>query len=131
AAEAMEVLRAAGCAVYVADLADDGLAPEDIPLDRPVCLWLGGELAGVSEAARAAADGVMTVPMRGFSQSLNVSVATALGVRAVAERARRELGERALLSQDERQRTWDRWIEQQEQVIRGASRRAALRFDGG
>lgn len=131
AGEALSALREAGCAVYVADLAEDGLAPEEIPLDRPVCLWFGAELAGVSEEARSAADGVMTIPMRGFAQSLNVSVATALAVRAVAERARSELGERALLSEAEKQRTWDRWIEQQEHMAQGAARRAALRFDGG
>lgn len=131
AADAIEALRAAGCAIYAADLAEDGLTPEEIPLDRPVCLWFGAELAGVSAEALAAADGVMTIPMRGFSQSLNVSVATALAVRAVAERARRELGPRALLPESERERTWDRWIAQQELVVKGAGRRADLRFDGG
>lgn len=130
AAEAIAAIKAAGCAVYAADLAEGGLAPEEIPIERPVCLWFGAELAGVSEEALAAADGIVTIPMRGFSQSLNVSVATALAVRSVAERARVALGEEALLSAEERERTWDRWIADEDKLRRGALRRSELRFDG-
>jgi tRNA (guanosine-2'-O-)-methyltransferase len=86
AEEVIVNLRAAGCRIYVADFAEDSVAPEGIPVDGPVCIWMGAELAGVSEAARAAADGVLTIPMHGFSQSLNVSVAAALALRFVAER---------------------------------------------
>lgn len=129
ASEALAALKQAGCRVFAADLAEDGLAPEQIPLDRPVCLWFGAELAGVSEEVLAAADGIMTIPMQGFAQSLNVSVATALGVRAVAERARTELGDRALLAQAERDRTWTRWIAQEEATRAGVAHRANLRLD--
>ena len=65
------------------------MVPEAIPVDRPVCLWFGAELVGVSDAARAAADGVVQLPMMGFAQSLNVSVAAALALRPVADAARR------------------------------------------
>lgn len=110
AAQAMDALHAAGCQVWVADLDPDGVAPENIPLDRPICLWFGAELTGISPEARARADGVLTIPMRGFAQSLNVSVAAAMALRAVSERARRELGAQALLDAAERDRTWERWM---------------------
>ena len=119
-------LKAAGFAVWVADLAPDSVAPEQVPLDRPVCLWLGAELVGVSEAARAAADGVVTVPMHGFSQSLNVSVAGALALRGITEQARSALGERALLPHAEREALWDRWMTREEVVRAGAQARADL-----
>ena len=72
-----------------------------------------------------AADGVLTIPMRGFAKSLNVSVAAALALRPVAERAR-ALGEAALLDEDERARTWARWMERAENIDAGAAARANL-----
>jgi tRNA (guanosine-2'-O-)-methyltransferase len=42
----------------------------------------GSEKSGVSEAVLELCDGRYTIPMRGFSQSLNVSVAAALTLYA-------------------------------------------------
>jgi tRNA (guanosine-2'-O-)-methyltransferase len=109
AAEALAALREAGCDVWVADLADGPtVVPERVPLDRPVCLWFGAELLGVSAEARAAARGVVTVPMAGMAQSLNVSVAAAVVLRPVADRAR-ALGAGALLPEAERAATLAAW----------------------
>ncbi len=127
--EAMTHLQQAGYQVWVADLDDTAVPPEEVPLDRPVCLWLGAELEGVGPDVRAACDGVVCVPMRGFAQSLNVSVAAALSLRPIAERARAR-GPTALLDAAERQATWDRWMERVENVDTGAAARAALRWDG-
>jgi len=110
-ADAIQAIKSAGFALWIADLAEPPIAPEQVPvLDKPVCLWFGAEMVGVSEAARAAADGMVTIPMRGFSQSLNVSVAAALTLRPVAERARAQLGERALLPSTERAAIWSQWM---------------------
>lgn len=113
---AIAELKAAGFAIWIADLASPPVPPESVPVDRPVCLWFGAELIGVGPAAKAAADGVVTVPMRGLAQSLNVSVACALTVRPVAEHARVALGEKALLSDDERARIRAEWIARDAQV---------------
>lgn len=112
-AEAVEAIRASGYRVYVADFAEDAITPEQVPLDEPACLWFGAELVGVSPVAREAADGVVMIPMHGFAQSLNVSVAAALTLRPVAERAR-ALGERALLDPQERRQIWQAWLEREE-----------------
>jgi len=85
---AVAALRERGFRIFVADLADDAVTPEAVPIDGPVALWFGAELIGVSDEARASADGVVTLPMHGFAQSLNVSVAAALALRPVAERVR-------------------------------------------
>ena len=90
------------------------ISPEDMPLDKPVCIWFGAELEGVSRDAREAADGVVTIPMRGFSQSLNVSVASALILRTVCERARQLHGDRALLDPAVRDRLWTEWKQREE-----------------
>jgi tRNA (guanosine-2'-O-)-methyltransferase len=126
--QAVAAIRADGFRLWVADLAEGAVAPEDVPLDRPVCVWLGAELEGVHGAVRAAADGVVTVPMHGFSQSLNVSVAGALTLRPIAERAR-ALGEAALLPHDERATTLAAWLAREERVDAGARVRARLSLD--
>ncbi len=121
---AIRSFQASGARVFVADLADDALAPEDLPLDRPVVLWFGAELAGISPEAREAADGVVSIPMRGFAQSLNVSVAAALALRPVADAARRR-GQEALLTDEERESVWAQWMTRAENIDRQAAGRAA------
>ncbi len=98
---ALTSLDTEGYDVWIADLDANGVPPEEVPLDRPICLWMGAEWVGVSDVARSAAKGVVTLPMFGFTQSLNVSVAAALCLRPLAERARR-LGDVAKLRPDER-----------------------------
>lgn len=46
--------------------------------NKPVALLVGNEHRGLSEYAIAHADLLLTIPMRGMIESLNVSVATAL-----------------------------------------------------
>ncbi|MBW1879230.1 MAG: RNA methyltransferase [Deltaproteobacteria bacterium] len=126
--EAVAAIRLAGFRIWVADLAEDGVMPEDLPLDAPVCLWVGAELEGVSEAARAAADGVVTVPMRGFTQSLNVSVAAAVALRPLAERVR-ALGPASLLPESERAAILQAWRQREEVLRKGIDARASLRLE--
>jgi len=123
--EAVQAVRDAGYRLWVADLSDRPVAPEQVPLDEPVCIWLGAELEGVSDVVRAAADGVVTVPMRGFTQSLNVSVAGALTLRPIAERAR-AMGPQAFLSERERTDTLAEWLAREERVSAGVAARADL-----
>ncbi len=114
--EAVTAIRAAGYRIWCADLdeeADSPTAPEQVPIDTPVCIWFGAELVGVSEVAREAADGIVTVPMRGFAQSLNVSVAAAVTLRPIAEAARRR-GPEALLAAEEREQVWSSWLAREE-----------------
>jgi tRNA (guanosine-2'-O-)-methyltransferase len=127
---AVAALVGAGFSLWVADLDDSAKPPEAIPLDTPVCLWFGAELAGVDPVARAAAAGVVSVPMYGMAQSLNVSVAAALVLRAVAERARAR-GAGALLSPEVREATWARWVAREDRLLNTAIGRAAQRLSEG
>lgn len=81
-------LKARGFRVYVADLAEDAYAPDEVPVEGPVAVLFGSELTGVSDAARALADGVVSVPMRGLTESLNVGSAAACTIFRLAERRR-------------------------------------------
>jgi len=65
----------------------DGSIPlSRIPVDEPLCLLLGNETRGLSEAARDACDDVFHVPMVGMSESLNLSVTAAVAMHDVGGR---------------------------------------------
>ncbi len=120
--DAISELRKRGFAIWVADLSPDSVPPEQVPLDRPVCLWFGAELVGVGPEARAAADGVVTVPMYGLAQSLNVSVAAALTLRPVADRWRAK-GDR--LDPEDKARIWREWIAREDHMVDGIRERTS------
>jgi tRNA (guanosine-2'-O-)-methyltransferase len=63
-----------------------------------VAIVFGNEHAGISDDLRGLADGTYTIPMRGFVQSLNVSVAAALTMfAAMRDRPGDLSGEQRLL----------------------------------
>ena len=109
--------------LWVADLSPNGLPPEEVPLDRPICIWLGAELEGVHPEAKAAANGVITIPMRGFTESLNVSVAAALTLRTIAERARKHWGSDGLLPTDTQARILSDWLQRDDDMAKRMRRR--------
>jgi len=77
--------RAAGFRVLVADAGPGSVPLGDVDWTAgPTCFVLGNEHAGVSAEAREAADLAVRIPMRGFAESFNVSVAAALVLQAAA-----------------------------------------------
>ncbi len=91
-AESLADLRARGFRVYVADLQEESYSPEDVPVDGPIAVLFGSEMRGVSDEARALADGAVRIPMHGLTASLNVSVSAAILLRALTERRRAVAG---------------------------------------
>ena len=71
-----ESVRRVGRRILVADM--DGSVPiDDISLEVPTTLVFGNEAEGITDRMRQLADGAFRVPMYGFVESLNVSVAAA------------------------------------------------------
>lgn len=69
-----EIAKAApGLQVYVADM--DGQPCWETDLRQPIALIVGSEAEGVSESARRLADGKISIPMSGGTESLNAGVA--------------------------------------------------------
>lgn len=75
-ADAVKRLQAIGFWVYAADMGGAPLAGLDLP--ARTCFILGNEGEGVSRLLAEKADGIVSIPMRGHVDSLNVSVAAAL-----------------------------------------------------
>jgi tRNA (guanosine-2'-O-)-methyltransferase len=84
-------LREKGFKIWATHLSSNALSLYALPLSEPAALVFGNEHAGVSEEARASADGNFIIPMMGMIQSLNVSVACAVTLYE-ALRQRHEAG---------------------------------------
>lgn len=106
--EAYAALRADGVEVWASALRGDSRPLTALPTDRPIALVFGNEHSGLSEEALAGADGRFTVPMVGFAESLNISVAAAVSVFELL-RARRAAGQLRTLGPAEQARLRAAW----------------------
>lgn len=84
-------LKARGFRLYAA-VPGAALSLHQLDPLQPAAFVMGNEHEGLTAAARAVCDVEFAIPMHGFSQSVNLSVATALCVHTHAERRRRALG---------------------------------------
>ena len=71
--EVEKVVKLEGLNVYVADM--DGQPCWKTDLTKPVALIVGSEAEGASESARKLANGKISIPMSGETESLNAGVA--------------------------------------------------------
>ena len=98
--EAVKYLREEeGCLIYAADLnptakdvrdltwdvdfdndsgSVDGMDDDNEKDQRPICIVMGNEERGISDKMRELADETFYLPMCGFAESFNLSVATAI-----------------------------------------------------
>ena len=76
--DACEHLHGRGFQLVAAHLSDRATDYRELDYTGPTALIVSTELFGASEAALAAADHQVMIPMMGVSQSLNVSVACAI-----------------------------------------------------
>jgi tRNA (guanosine-2'-O-)-methyltransferase len=93
-------LKARGFKLYAA-VPGASVTLEELDPLTPAAFLIGNEHAGLTQAARAAADVEFAIPLAGFSQSVNLSVATALTVYTHARRRREALGRGGDLDGDE------------------------------
>ncbi len=105
-----EELHALGFRLHAAMLDPSALPLEDLPVREPLALVLGNEKEGVSPGARALCDGAYIIPMAGFAQSLNISVAAAVSLYSVTRRVRELRPDGGLLCPEERARLLEAWL---------------------
>ncbi len=118
-----------GGRVVVTALRDDALPIGDWDFSGPTALVVGNEHAGASEAMIEASDAAVLLPLDGFVQSYNVSVAAALALaHARADRLRRT-GHHADLGDAERRllvaHYTARAVPLAEEILREHERRSA------
>lgn len=85
--ESIRYLKSCGVWVYGLDAAGGDIYKED--LSGSVALVVGAEGKGISRLTRELCDGLLSLPMRGHINSLNASVAAALGIYRKLECSRK------------------------------------------
>ncbi|WP_426749488.1 TrmH family RNA methyltransferase [Myxococcus sp. Y35] len=86
-AECREHLKSRGFSLYASAIQDGATSLYTLRFDTKMALVFGNERHGVSEEVLAGVDGTFWVPMKGFSQSLNISAAASACIsRAIAWR---------------------------------------------
>jgi tRNA (guanosine-2'-O-)-methyltransferase len=89
--DACTYLKSGGFRLVAAHLSDEAVDYRNIDYTQATVLVLGSELFGVSETTLGFVDDLISIPMMGVTQSLNVSVACAI-VLYEAQRQRQAAG---------------------------------------
>ena len=122
--DTIDALHAWGFQVYATDLGEGARPIEAIGLARPTAILFGNEKEGVSREALERADGRFYIPMAGFVQSFNVSVAAAIALYELTRRAREIAKDRYELKPSERHKLFVTWCLRS---LHGATREEARR----
>lgn len=77
-AACIETLRLRGYRIVATSPHPGSPSPGELPLDQPVALFFGTEKEGLSAGVLEQADITVRIPMVGFTESLNISVAAAI-----------------------------------------------------
>jgi tRNA (guanosine-2'-O-)-methyltransferase len=109
-AEAARGLVARGFAVYAGHLCEEAILVSDLPVDQPIALLFGNEHEGPSAETLAACTGSFRIPMAGFTQSFNVSVAAAIAMFSVAQKRRAFLNRAGDLDPAQKRALWSRYL---------------------
>lgn len=76
--QTLESLKKQGYWVVAAENGVEAISYKDLKADMPIVLVVGSEGKGISRLVKEAADILVTIPMQGAVNSLNVSVATGI-----------------------------------------------------
>ena len=85
---AVDELRERGFKIYALEGGKKGKKPQELDKKRPIALIVGSEGRGVSTTLAQKADALMSLPMCGKVNSLNVATATAVAVYSVLDGSR-------------------------------------------
>jgi tRNA (guanosine-2'-O-)-methyltransferase len=115
-------LREKGYTILTTHL-EDSAGIDEIDFSGRVALVFGNERVGVSKEMMALADGNFKIPMYGFAQSFNISVAAALGLYHATRKRRTHLGSDGDMTPEEtqvlRERFYRRSVKNSDLLISG------------
>jgi tRNA (guanosine-2'-O-)-methyltransferase len=82
-------LRSHGYLIYGTSPAPDSLSIYDLPIksNQKIALVFGNEHEGISKEVKSKVDGLVHIPMRGFTESFNISVSASIFLYELMKRA--------------------------------------------
>ena len=81
-----KALKSRGYEIWASDLHADTVPIDEIDVQKKVALVFGNEREGISDVARKHADRRFVIPMQGFVESLNISVAAAVSCYHISQK---------------------------------------------
>ncbi len=102
-------LRGDGFQILLADASSDAVPLADVDLTGRIAIVFGNERDGVSAATRNNVDGLIRIPMDGFVESLNVSVAASIVLHEVHRQRVTRYGRNGDLQPSDRDRIRAVW----------------------
>lgn len=101
--ECFQKVRQRGFQLVVTDLGPGTIPIDQVDFSRPSAIVFGNERSGVSQVAKEMADVRMTIPMLGFVESFNISVAASLCFFEARRQRRERWGLEELTAAEQRQ----------------------------
>lgn len=84
--ECINSLKAEGYQIIATTPHENARLLADFKMDKKTALFFGTERDGLSDMVMQQADGFLKIPMRGFTESLNISVAAAIILQDLTEK---------------------------------------------
>jgi len=88
--DCINTLKKQGYSIAVTSPHKDSYTIENLPIQNKVALFFGTEMQGMSEELEKNAELFVKIPMLGFTESFNISVAAALSMYTLSARLRKE-----------------------------------------
>ncbi len=85
---ALDSLKKKGYFLAASTLESGSVSIDEVPVDRPIAVLVGTELTGLSKTALEMSDVKFSIPMMGFSQSMNLSVFCAVCLEIMSRKIR-------------------------------------------
>ncbi len=122
-AECREHLNGRGFALYASAIREGATSLYELRFDSKLAIIFGNERFGVSEEVLSNVDGTFWIPMRGFSQSINISAAASACISRVMAWREEHLGKTGDLTPEEAQALRERFyalaLKQRKRIFKG------------
>ena len=107
--DCIQLLKAKGYKIVATSPHSGSIDIHDLDLKQPLAIVMGQENVGISDVVKAEADVFVKIPMHGFTESLNISVAAAILLQDISSRLRRTDAVNWKLSNEEKDEIRREW----------------------
>jgi tRNA (guanosine-2'-O-)-methyltransferase len=102
-------LREKGYKIYGTSPSPGSMSIHDLPANEKLALVFGNEHEGISEEVKTKADGLVHIPMMGFTDSFNISVSASIFLFDLVSKAKRSQIPNFHLTEDEKNQLRMKW----------------------
>lgn len=107
--ECFEALREKGYQILATSPKADSISIQELIPERPIALVFGNEHEGVSDEVIEQADGLVHIPMFGFTESFNISVSASIFLFDLLGKVDHEKNPGFFLSEEEKSLLRSKW----------------------